>query len=151
MLPIRRILLATDFSQASEAAAVQAVALAADNGAELVIAHAFEPPIRPAVDAYLIPRIYDEFEAELRSEADRQLAPLVERAQAARVKVRPLVVRGAPDAAICRAAREENADLIVVGTHGRSGIARLFLGSVAARIVSSATCPVLTVRAVVTG
>lgn len=147
MTPIRRILFATDFSEASRPAAQRAVSLAKDNGAELVVVHVYEPPVRPAVDAFLVPRVYDEFEAEVRSQADQGLAPIVARAAGAGVAARPLVLRGVADEAIARAAKDEAADLVVVGTHGRGGVARLLLGSVAARVVSSAPCPVLTVPA----
>lgn len=147
MTPIRRILFATDFSDASRPASERAVALAKDSGAELVVVHVYEPPVRPAVDAFLVPRVYDEFEAEIRSQADQGLAPIIARAADAGVAVRPLVLRGVADEAIARAAKDEAADLVVVGTHGRGGVARLLLGSVAARVVSSAPCPVLTVPA----
>lgn len=147
MTPIRRILFATDFSDASRPAAQRAVSLAKDNGAELVVVHVYEPPVRPAVDAFLVPRVYDEFEAEVRSQADQGLAPIVARAAGAGVAARPLVLRGVADEAITRAAKDEAADLVVVGTHGRGGVARLLLGSVAARVVSSSPCPVLTVPA----
>lgn len=147
MTPIRRILFATDFSDASRPAARRAVSLAKDSGAELLVVHVYEPPVRPAVDAFLVPRVYDEFEAEIRSQADQGLAPIVARAAGAGVAARPLVLRGVADEAIARAAKDEAADLVVVGTHGRGGVARLLLGSVAARVVSSAPCPVLTVPA----
>lgn len=147
MTPIRRILFATDFSDASGPAARRAVSLAKDSGAELLVVHVYEPPVRPAVDAFLVPRVYDEFEAEIRSRADQGLAPIVARAAGAGVAARPLVLRGVADEAIARAAKDEAADLVVVGTHGRGGVARLLLGSVAARVVSSAPCPVLTVPA----
>ena len=147
MTPIRRILFATDFSDASRPAAQRAVAIAKDSGAELLVVHVYEPPVRPAVDAFLVPRVYDEFEAEVRSQADQGLAPIVARAAGAGVAARPLVLRGVADEAIARAARDEAADLVVVGTHGRGGVARLLLGSVAARVVSSSPCPVLTVPA----
>ena len=147
MAPIRRILFATDFSDASRPAARRAVSLAKDSGAELLVVHVYEPPVRPAVDAFLVPRVYDEFEAEVRSQADQGLAPIVARAAGAGVAARPLVLRGVADEAIARAAKDEAADLVVVGTHGRGGVARLLLGSVAARVVSSAPCPVLTVPA----
>jgi nucleotide-binding universal stress UspA family protein len=62
------------------------------------------------------------------------------------VDIRPLAVRGAPEQAIIDAAAREKADVIVMGTHGRRGAARLLLGSVAARVVATAPCPVLTIR-----
>jgi len=57
-----------------------------------------------------------------------------------------LLLKGAAHEAIVKAARAHRADMIVVGTHGRTGVARFFVGSVAARVVAAASCPVLTVR-----
>jgi nucleotide-binding universal stress UspA family protein len=57
-----------------------------------------------------------------------------------------VLVNGSPSEQIARLARSKRADLIVIGTHGRTGLAKFFLGSVANRVVSTATCPVLTVR-----
>ncbi|HEX7253007.1 MAG TPA: universal stress protein, partial [Thermoanaerobaculia bacterium] len=54
---------------------------------------------------------------------------------------------GAPDEAITAAARDQKADLVVMGTHGRKGVSRFFLGSVASRVISTSECPVMTVRA----
>lgn len=147
MTMIHRVLFATDFSPASTPALDRAIDLSKDNAAELIITHVYEPPSRLSLDGYVLPQIYDEFEAALREEAERSLAPLVARAEAAGVKARSLLVKGTPYRAIARAARTNDADLVVLGTHGRTGVARLFLGSVAARVISTAPCPVLTVRA----
>lgn len=147
MRSIHRILFATDFSAASEPALDRAIDLSKDSGAELIVAHVYEPPSRMSLDGYVLPQIYDDFEDALREEAEKQLAPLVARARKAGVNTRSLLVKGIPYRAIARAARSNNADLVVLGTHGRTGVARLFLGSVAARVISTAPCPVLTVRA----
>src|SRR5512143_4082854 len=147
MKSIHRILFATDFSPASTPALDRAIDLAKDDRAELIITHVYEPPSRLSLDGYVLPQIYDEFETALREEAESALAPLVERAKAAGVEARALLVKGIPYRAIARAARANMVDLVVLGTHGRTGMARLFLGSVAARVISTAPCPVLTVRA----
>lgn len=147
MKSIQRILFATDFSAASEAAFERALDLAKDNGAQLLVTHAYEPPSRLSLDGYVLPQVYDEFETALKDEAEKQLSPLVSRAGKAGVKARALLVKGIPFRAIARAAKANDADLVVMGTHGRTGVARLFLGSVAARVISTAPCPVLTVRA----
>ena len=147
MKSIQRILFATDFSSASETALDRAIELAKDNGAQLIVTHVYEPPSRLSLDGYVLPQIYDEFEAALKNEAEKQLLPLVSRAIRAGVEARSLLVKGIPYRAIARAAKTSNADLVVLGTHGRTGVARLFLGSVAARVISTAPCPVLTVRA----
>jgi universal stress protein A len=147
MKSIQRILFATDFSSASEAALERAIDLAKDNGAELLVTHVYEPPSRLSLDGYVLPQVYDDFESALREEAESRLSPLVSKAGRAGVKARSLLVKGIPFRAIARAAKTNDADLVVMGTHGRTGVARLFLGSVAARVISTAPCPVLTVRA----
>jgi nucleotide-binding universal stress UspA family protein len=74
------------------------------------------------------------------------MAKLVARAKQAGVRARSLVVEGQAADRIVRAARASRADMIVMGTHGRGAVAKFFLGSVAGRVVATATCPVLTVR-----
>jgi universal stress protein A len=141
-----KILVATDFSPASGPAMDEAVKLAQKNGAELLIAHAYEPPSPLQIDGYIAPRIYNEWDDTLRNEAVLALTPLVESARKQGINARPVVLKGAPFKAITEAAGSEHADLVVMGTHGRTGLSRLVLGSVAARVAASAPCPVLTVR-----
>ena len=142
----RKILVATDFSPASEPALKQAARLARSSKAELLIAHAYEPPSPLQIDGYVAPWIYNEWEGTLRKEAELALSPLVEEACEQGVSARFVVLKGAPFKAITDAAEAEHADLVVMGTHGRTGLSRLVLGSVAARVAASAPCPVLTVR-----
>ena len=146
MNSFHKILFATDFTPASEPAFRQALDLAFSDGAELWIAHVYEPP--SLMDAQSIAAgVYEEWDQALRAEAERRLTPLVDRARERGVKARALVLSGMPYEAISEAAREKGADLLVVGTHGRTGVARLFVGSVASRVISTAPCPVLAVRA----
>jgi nucleotide-binding universal stress UspA family protein len=146
MKPVRNILVATDFSPASRPAFQRAVEMAASNGAALWIAHVAAPPMPMSPDGYVLPRMYDEIEQAVRIEAQKKLRSLVGRAVKGGVRARGLLLRGAPHEAISRAARGHRADLLVLGTHGRTGVARFFIGSVAARVVATASCPVLTVR-----
>ncbi len=139
------ILLATDFSPASMPAFEQAVGLSKDSGAQLLIATAL-PEYGPPEIAYSPASGYEEWRRESRAAAEKKLEPLVEQARREGLDARPLVLGGFPDEAILEAARRESADLIVIGTHGRRGAERFFLGSVAARIVSASECPVMTVR-----
>ena len=81
-----------------------------------------------------------------REASQRKLDAVVRKAKAAGARVRGLLFEGTPADTIVRAAKARRAGTIVVGTHGRSGVARFFLGSVAGRVVASARCPVLTVR-----
>jgi nucleotide-binding universal stress UspA family protein len=143
----RRILHPTDFSAASRPAFARALALARSNRASLTLAHviaAFPPAVS---EGYVSPRTWDDLERQLRSQSQRDLDKLVNRARKARVRVTTLLLEGTPAERIVRAARTRRADLIVMGTHGRSGLARLFLVSVAERVVAAAPCPVLTIRA----
>jgi len=90
--------------------------------------------------------VYEEWDQKLREAVERRLRPLLEHARKDGVEAEPLILRGFADEAIIAAAKQQHADLIVMGTHGRRGAARLFLGSVAARVISTAPCPVMTVR-----
>ncbi len=142
----RRILHATDFSGASAPAFKTALDLARADRAELLIAHVISPVVPVAGEGYMSPRVYEDLARSQRAYAGRQIARLVARAKAARVRARPLLLEGSAHERIVRAARTARADLIVMGTHGRGAVAKLLLGSVAERVVGHATCPVLTVR-----
>ena len=141
----QRILVATDFSPASTPALQQAVKLAGRDGALLLIAHAYQEP--GLVELSRAPaRVYKEWEEKLREGCERKLRPLVEHARKEGVEAQALLLKGFADEAIVQAAKQHGVDLIVMGTHGRRGAARLFLGSVAARVIATAPCPVMTVR-----
>jgi nucleotide-binding universal stress UspA family protein len=146
MKPIRNILVATDFSSASRPALRHAVEMAAANGAALWIAHVAAPPGSLSTEGYVLPRIYEEVNLAIRTDAEKRLRLLLGKARKAGVRARTLLLKGAPHEAITRAARAHRADLVILGTHGRTGMARLFLGSVAARVIATTPCPVLTVR-----
>jgi nucleotide-binding universal stress UspA family protein len=146
MSRIRRILHPSDFSRASSAAFTKAVDMARTNRAELLVVHVLTPFIPMVGDGYVSPKVYGEIEATARAQAQTQLDRLLAKAKQARVRVKGLLMEGVPHEQITRAARSKRADLVVIGTHGRTGLAKFFLGSVAGRVVSTATCPVLTVR-----
>jgi nucleotide-binding universal stress UspA family protein len=147
MAAIRRILHATDFSPASRPAFLRAVELARANRAQLIALHVMTPPVLYTPDGYALPQTYTSLLADMRAAAQKQLDRLVAAAKARGVRARGLLLEGLPHDRIARAARSIRADLLVIGTHGRTGLARLFLGSVASRVIASATCPVLSVRA----
>ncbi len=147
MKRVRRILHPTDFSRASGAAFLRAVALAKVKRAELLLVHVLLPPTPFIGDGYVSPKTYEELETAARRGAQRQLAKLAARAKKATAKVKAVLLEGTPYSQIARAARAKRADLIVMGTHGRTGLEKFFLGSVAERVIASASCPVLTVRA----
>lgn len=146
MSRIRRVLHPSDFSGASRAAFAKAVELAAANRAELLVVHVLTPVVPLVGDGYVSPKLYEDIEASAQAQAQKQLDALLTKAKGAGVRARGLLVAGVPHERIARIARSKRADLVVIGTHGRTGLAKLFLGSVAGRVVAIAPCPVLTVR-----
>lgn len=146
MRPFCRILHPTDFSKASGPAFASALALAKQNRAELLLLHVLLPPARFIAEGYVSPQTYEALEAGARRGAQKQLAPLLAKAKKAKVRAKAMLLEGVPDERIARVARSTRADLIVMGTHGRIGLSRLFMGSVVGRLIPRAPCPVLTVR-----
>jgi nucleotide-binding universal stress UspA family protein len=143
---IRRILFATDFSKASANAFDTAVSLAKTNRGTLTILHVIAPftPMMPG--QYIGTQTWHQIDLERREWTKRELAKATTKAKKAGISATQLVAEGDPARQIVRAARSRNADLVVVGTHGRTGFTKFFLGSVAARVVATAHCPVVTVR-----
>lgn len=140
----RPIVHATDFSRASRAAFAKAVELARRDRAPLTITHVMLPPVTMLGDGYVSPAAWDDVTRAHRTASQKKLDALVARARAAGVRARGLLLEGQPADQILRAAK--GAGLLVVGTHGRTGLARFILGSVASRVVAGARCPVVTVR-----
>jgi nucleotide-binding universal stress UspA family protein len=143
---LRRLLHPSDFSAASRGAFAKAVDLARENRAELILLHVRSLVMPIMGDAYMSPQTYEQFERASREAADKQMQRLVADAKKRGVRARGVVAEGVAHEQIVRAARKQKADMIVMGTHGRTGVSKLFLGSVAGRVVSAAPCPVLTVR-----
>jgi nucleotide-binding universal stress UspA family protein len=131
VLPIRTIIHPTDFSDRSESALSLAWSLARDHGALLILLHV----IVPTEDSW-----FQQDAAEVREKLNQMPMP------GAEVRVDRRLIEGIPASEILRVAAETNADLIVLGTHGRTGVARALLGSVAEQVVRRASCPVLTLK-----
>lgn len=142
----RRILHPSDFSRASGVAFKKAVELAKSDRAELMLVHVMSPIAPIAGEGYVSPKMYEDIAASSRAWAQKQLDRLLAKTKTAGVRAKSYVLEGVAHDQIARIARSRHADLIVMGTHGRSGLAKLFLGSVAGRVVAAAPCPVLTVR-----
>jgi nucleotide-binding universal stress UspA family protein len=139
MLAIKTILHPTDFSERSDYAFRLACALARDHGARVIVLHVAELPI-PAYGEASAPVALIQISMEAEKEClERIVAPQG-------VKIERRLVEGAAATEILRAAEEMKADLIVLGTHGRTGINRFLLGSVAEQVVRKARCPVLSVK-----
>ena len=146
MSRMRRILFASDFSKASGKAFTTAMTLAKANQATLTILHVIVPFVPIVPEQYINTVTWEQIDRQARRWSQRQLVKLVDRAKKAGIRAVGLLLEGDPAQQIVRAARSKRADLLVVGTHGRTGLTKLFVGSVAARVVATASCPVATVR-----
>lgn len=138
--PIRRILMATDFSDYSRDALDRAVQMAKAFGAEIHLLHVLELPYTST------PPQYAKALEEVNKEEAKKLNTQAERIRQESIEVRLMSRHGVPHQQITEAAKEIRADLIVLGTHGRTGLAHMLIGSVAERVVRHAPCPVLTVK-----
>jgi len=140
MIPIKTILHATDFSEHSSYAFQFACALARDYGAKLVLLHVYPTPVVPTLSGAAIPLTMDVPREEL-------LEMLNEiKADDPAIVIERVLAVGEPAFEIRRMADAYHADLIVMGTHGRGGLSRFVMGSVAEDVCRNANCPVLTVR-----
>ena len=143
---IRRILCASDFSSTSRKALAAAISLAKTHRAGLIILHAHVPigPLMP--ERYIESSTWERVDTEARRWIESQVAKAADRAKKLGVRASAIMVMGDPATQIVRVARSKRIDLIVVGTHGRRGMSKFFLGSVAERVIATAPCPVMTVR-----
>jgi nucleotide-binding universal stress UspA family protein len=148
-LSIKRIVVGTDFSEGSDAAMAEAFSLAVALHAVVDLVHVVEPGIlvtsaslgaMPLIDG---PAFFEEIDRALSSRADQ--------ARAADLVCQTTSLQGFPPGELVGHAKKTGADLIVVGTHGRTGIAHAILGSTAERVVQRALCPVLVIPAHRTG
>lgn len=135
-----KILFPTDFSTLGQTALELATSLARDRGAKLLIIHVEEPPV-----AYGGGEMYYGIEEPNREELQRMLSEVVPTDPTVGYEHR--LCTGSPAQAIVQLAEREGADMIVMPTHGRTGLVRLLMGSVAEEVVRKAKCPVLTVKA----
>jgi nucleotide-binding universal stress UspA family protein len=146
--PTGRIIAATDLSSIAEIAVRLAGEMAARRGAQLIVLHSLDMVPSAALGATVpfggLPVIPPpELVAQARAAADEALVGVLDRAS---VKGERHVTEGDAASAILRMADQNGADMIVVGTHGRTGLARVALGSVAEKVVRGAHCSVLVVR-----
>jgi nucleotide-binding universal stress UspA family protein len=140
MLPIQTILHPTDFSQQADAAFSLACSLARDYDARIVVVHVVVPP-RPIYGDGMVLPPFQTPQEPLRA----KLHELTRRES--KTQVEEQLLEGDPAMEILRLAEETKCDLVVMGTHGRTGLGRLLMGSVAEQVVRKAQCPVLTVKA----
>jgi universal stress protein A len=146
----KRILVTTDFSEAGDHAIAHAFRMAADHGADVLLLHVLETVLAPnPLYAHYYPTdlLTPEIRARVESDARQALLERVPTTDTlAAVPHRVIITHGMPGEEIIRTAQEERVDLVVISTHGRTGLKRFFLGSTAERVIRHVECPVLVVR-----
>jgi nucleotide-binding universal stress UspA family protein len=149
MKPFEKILTAIDFSESSDFAFEYALTLARQFQAELTIMHVINEPVD--LRGFYVPHIsFEQLEKEIEEGAEKMMEKFCQTKMGDFTRYTTAVVAGIPYEEILRKAEETGASLIVLGTHGRTGIDHLIFGSTAERVVRSAACPVLTIRLPVT-
>lgn len=133
----RKIIVATDYSPASQRALEYAASLARDRGATLLIVHVSE------LEEYPVGELFDEEPRSSESELEELLAVTI---PDPRIRCEHRLLHGAPAEQIVKAAREEDAELIVLGSHGHSAVGKLLVGSVAEAVIRRAHCTVCALR-----
>ncbi len=145
-MEIKTILVPCDFSEYAEYAFTWALGLAEGEGAKVVVMHAAPLFSHLAYPESVYVVDLAKMEEELIADAEKRLQEFVAKKGTSTVTVETRAVLGDPFWEICQAAEREHADLIVMGSHGRTGLAHVLLGSVAERVVRHAPCPVLVAR-----
>ena len=142
---LKKILVPTDFSPCSQKALQYALPFAEEFGAQILLVHVVEPVFVPENLMMAAPEL-PELGASLVTEARDRLSRVSQQTVPAAIRVETVVRVGQPYREIIETARTEDADLIVIATHGYTGLKHVFLGSTAERVVRHSPCPVLTVR-----
>ena len=142
MIALKSILVPTDFSETSEVAVKYGVALARRFDAKLYLLHVVEKSLAEMAATPFPLGLLDGMQNDVREWLGKILTEQEEKELGPEYVLRV----GGPDVEIVRYANERDIDLIVMGTHGRSGVAHMLMGSVAEKVVRKAPCPVLTVR-----
>ena len=146
MIRIKTILFPTDFSESSNHALKYALSFAKEYGAKLHVLHVIEEVAHAIPFDMLQAPPLAEFMTALEEQSRRALDEVVPQELREEIEWDPMVRKGVPFYEIVRAADELKADLIVCGTHGRTGLKHMIFGSVAEKVVRKAPCPVLSVR-----
>ena len=147
MIALKRILVATDFGEAAEVALNYGREFARLFGADIHVLHVADSVAAHGSGAEGFVPNYEELQREVDAAARRQLDTLLTDEDRTTLKAKPVLLTPSATAlTIVQYATESRADLILIGTHGRSTMAHLLMGNVAERVVRVAPCPVLTVR-----
>jgi len=146
-MKVRSILLPTDFSECANFALSYATSLARDFKASIICVHVVEPVV-PTVGYTGItePLPIADISEQLEDSATRELPKIAECDECAGLDVEEVIAHGDAAAEIVRVAREREIDLIVIASHGRTGLGRILFGSTAEEVVRHAPCPVLVVK-----
>ncbi len=143
MIHIQKILCPIDFSAPSRNALRYASEFAKAMNAKITVMHVIQPqPIAADVNVPYVP-----LEVDLEKNAREELEHLVKETVQEGVLVEQIIAFGLPSDCVIAQAKKENVDLIILGTHGRTGISRLLMGSTAESVIRHAACPVLVVKA----
>lgn len=142
---IKRILCPVDFSPSSNHALRYALASAAAYDAEVELLHVVELPFMPSYTTGGVPDLSLPVE-KIKQGCQKHMDEMVEKSRTTHPKISGTVIVGTPFLEIVHAAREGKFDLIVVGTHGLTGIKHILIGSVAEKVVRKSPCPVLSVK-----
>jgi len=139
--------LPTDFSECGNYALSYAASLARTFGASIICLHVIEPMV-PTVgySGMTEPLPIADISDQLEDSAERELPKIAEREECAGLEVEELIVHGEAASEIVRVAKDRKVDLIVVSSHGRTGLGRIIFGSTAEAVVRHASCPVLVVK-----
>jgi nucleotide-binding universal stress UspA family protein len=145
MKPFEKILTAIDFSENSEHAFEYALTLAKQFQAELTIMHVINEPVD--LRGFYVPHIsFEQLEKEIEEGAQKMMENFCQTRMVDFNNYKTAIVTGIPYEEIIRKSEDTAASLIVLGTHGRTGLDHIIFGSTAERVVRSASCPVLTIR-----
>ena len=145
MIRMKKILVPTDFSDYSAHALQYGLSFCREYNASLILLHVIEDPFYPS-DGATFGFNVEEFFRRMEEESAKRMLELVPPEVEKEMPVERIAIRGTPFLEIIRLAKEREVDMIVLSTHGRSGLAHVLMGSVTEKVVRKAPCPVLVVR-----
>ena len=145
MIKLKKILVPTDFSEYSALALQYGLSFCREYNADLILLHVIEDPFYPSNGATFGFNV-EEFFRRMEEESAKRMLELVPPEVEKEIRVERIAMRGTPFLEIIRLSREKDIDMIVLSTHGRTGLAHVLMGSVTEKVVRKAPCPVLVVR-----